>query len=109
MRFIVDANLPRFLSQWISKKGHVSEHALDIGLAKADDRAIWSYATSQVAVIVSKDQDFADLAMRTDSGPCVIWLRTGNGTTKDLLHFLEPVWQKIETRLIAGERLIQIR
>jgi hypothetical protein len=30
------------------------------------------------------------------TGPPVLWLRTGNGATRDLLHLLEPIWPTIE-------------
>ena len=42
-------------------------------------------------------------------GPAVVWIRTGNGTTRDLLAFLDPIWPDIEARLDAGDRLIEVR
>jgi predicted nuclease of predicted toxin-antitoxin system len=78
-------------------------------LAQSKDRVLWNRADQTKAVIVTKDEDFADLARRFPDGPPVLWLRTGNGTTRDLLHLLEPIWPTIEARLIAGERLVEIR
>ena len=109
MRFVVDTNLPRALATWIVAKGHNAEHVLDIGLAQVKDAAVWIRASETGAVIVSKDEDFADLVRRTQTGPSVLWLHTGNGTTRDLLHLLDPLWPTIELRLMAGERLVEVR
>lgn len=109
MRFLIDTNLPKALTPWLIGKGHACEHVLDFGLAQAKDRELWKHAASTGAGIISKDQDFADLARSTTQGPCVVWLRTGNGTTPDLLAFLESLWPQIVDRLNAGERLIEIR
>jgi hypothetical protein len=62
------------------------------------DRVLWNRADQTKAV-----------ARRFPDGPPVLWLRTGNGTTRDLLHLLEPIWPTIDARLIAGERLVEIR
>jgi predicted nuclease of predicted toxin-antitoxin system len=61
------------------------------------------------AVIMTRDEDFADMVRRSPGGPAVIWLRTGNGTRADLLACLEPLWGSIEARLHAGDRLIEVR
>ena len=109
MRFLIDTNLPKGLSHWINAKGHSSEHVLDLDLAQAKDNVLWLRAEATGAVIVSKDEDFADLVRRSANGPGVVWLRTGNGTRRDLLLFLEPLWSAIEARLADGERLIEVR
>lgn len=109
MRFLVDTNLPRALAGWIGAKGHECEHVLDIALGQAIDRDIWRQAAAVGAVIVSKDEDFADLVRRTQTGPSVLWVRTGNGTTRQLLTFLTPMWSAIEARLAMGERLVEVR
>ncbi len=82
---------------------------LDVGLAQSKDTAIWRYASEADAVVVSKDEDFAGMARRSESGPAVIWMHTGNGTTRSLLLLLDALWPVIEARLIVGERLIEVR
>jgi|CXWL01.1.fsa_nt_gi predicted nuclease of predicted toxin-antitoxin system len=109
MRFLIDTNLPKALARWLAAKGHECEHVLALGLAQAKDGDLWKHAASTGASIIGKDQDFADLARASRQESCVVWLRTGNGTTPDLLAFIEPLWPQIETRLMAGERLIEIR
>jgi predicted nuclease of predicted toxin-antitoxin system len=109
VRFLIDTNLPAALADWIAGKGHVCDHVLRIGMAQAKDVALWRRTEETGETIVSKDEDFADLVRRTATGPSVLWLRTGNGTTRDLLALLDPLWSRIEARLASGERLIEVR
>lgn len=109
MRFLVDTNLPKRLAWWIVGKGHQAEHVLHLGLAQAGDEVLWKRAEETGAVIVSKDEDFVDRVRLSASGPAVLWLRTGNGTTTDLLTLLEPLWPAIETRLATNDRLVEVR
>ena len=60
MRFLVDAQLPAELNQLLNDQGHVSEHVLELGVAQSKDRVLWEYAKEFRAVIVTKDEDFAD-------------------------------------------------
>ena len=62
MRFIVDAQLPPALADWLRARGHEATAVRDIGLRDADDRTIWARAGIDQAVIVTKDEDFAMLS-----------------------------------------------
>ena len=86
-----------------------SAHVSSVGLAATRDRAIWTYAGANDFVLVSKDEDFADLARQGATGPAVIWMHTGNGTTRSVLHLLDSVWPLVEIRLDAGDRLVEVR
>ena len=44
MRFLVDAQLPPGLVDWIVAQGYQAEHVADLGLAAAPDRTVWSRA-----------------------------------------------------------------
>jgi len=105
----LDTNVPKGLTVWACGQGHEAEHVLDLGLGRSLDPELWRRAVETGAVIITKDEDFADMVRRSSSGPAVIWLRTGNGTTADLLSYLEPLWRSIEARLLAGDRLIEVR
>ena len=39
----------------------MAEHVTEVGPADAPDRDLWRYALEQGAVIVMKDEDFADM------------------------------------------------
>lgn len=109
MRFLVDVQIPIRLTQWLVDQGHEAQHALDIGLGRSGDNAIWRRAIEIAAVIVTKDEDFAEWVKRGRVGPRVVWLRTGNGTTAQLTAILTPLLPRLIDRLNDGERLIEVR
>jgi len=109
LRFLIDANLPRQLAAWLESRGHRCEHVLDLGLAQSRDRDVWVRCHESGSVLVSKDEDFAVWVRAGRAGPAVVWLRTGNGTTRDLIACLAPVIEAVEARLAAGDRLIEVR
>ena len=61
MRFLIDANLPRSLAEFVSKLGHVAQFARDIGLGTAPDNEIAAHAQKTGAAILTRDLDFADV------------------------------------------------
>lgn len=109
MRFLIDTQLPPALARWLCEHGHQAEHVLDIGLAQAKDDPIWRHADTHRAVIVTKDEDFAEWVVRGRAGPAVIWLRVGNSSQRALLDWLEPLLPVILAKIAQGERLIEVR
>jgi len=43
------------------------------------------------------------------SAPPVVWLRIGNCTNRALFAWLEPQLQEVISRLVRGEKIIEIR
>ncbi|NOT47566.1 MAG: DUF5615 family PIN-like protein [Acidobacteria bacterium] len=109
MNFLVDAQLPPGLASWLVGLGHSAQHVLELRFADADDSTIWNHALSVDAIIVTKDEDFAERTARTASGPVIVWLRIGNSTNRALLQWLEPRWPTISQLLNDGNRLIEVR
>jgi predicted nuclease of predicted toxin-antitoxin system len=90
-RFLVDNQLPAALAQWLQSRDCHADHVLALNLGQSSDSTIWAFAATHRAIIVSKDEDFAQLTvMRTESVP-VIWLRFGNCPTPTLLAKMERV------------------
>jgi len=54
------------------------------GLSGADNRAVWTFAASKDFTVVSKDKDFFELATAHGPPPKLIWLRVGNGPTRQI-------------------------
>ena len=77
MNFLVDAQLPPGLARWLADQGHSAQHVNDVGLADAEDSVIWNHALGVDAIIVTKDEDFAERNARTAVGPVIVWLRIG--------------------------------
>lgn len=109
MRFLVDNQLPKILAEWLSQQGHAAEHVLDVGLGQAKDLQIWRYAQQNNAVVVTKDEDFAQWVRRARPGPTVVWLRLGNSSRRTLLSWLEPLLPAIVRHVEQGDRLIEVR
>lgn len=108
MRFLVDTQLPREVARFFMEKGHEAEQVLDLGLAQSKDNVLWDYAIRRQAVIVTKDEDFAEWILRGKEGPAVLWLRIGNCTNNVLLTWLISLWPHILPRLAPGDRLVEV-
>jgi predicted nuclease of predicted toxin-antitoxin system len=108
VKFLLDTQLPKALAQRLRESGSECQHVLELGLAQSPDNTLWNYAREQDAVIVTKDEDFAEWVQAGRSGPQVVWLRVGNCTNAELLHWLLPLWPQILQALTQGERLIEV-
>jgi predicted nuclease of predicted toxin-antitoxin system len=110
MRFLVDAQLPPALVERLLAGGHEAEHVGERQMQTASDAAIWDYALATSAVIVTKDEDFAQRKVLTASatGPAVVWIRLPNTRRRDLLIWFETVMPQILAALERGETLIEV-
>jgi predicted nuclease of predicted toxin-antitoxin system len=109
MRFLVDAQLPPALARFLETRGHEAKAAREVGLREAEDPAIWTFAQIGPWIVVTKDEDFAERALRSQTGPQVLWLRIGNSTNRVLLAWLEPLLPAAVKDLQAGHRLVELR
>jgi predicted nuclease of predicted toxin-antitoxin system len=85
---LFDQNLSWRLPALLASEFPGSEQVIAAGLATADDRAVWAYAAAHGLAVVSKDADFAQLSAVLGPPPKVIWLRIGNGPTRDVVASL---------------------
>jgi len=85
---LFDQNLSRRLPALLLAEYPGSEQVVVAGLSGADDRAVWVYAAAHGLAIVSKDADFQQLAATRGPPPKVVWLRVGNGPTRDIVTLL---------------------
>ena len=105
----MDNQLPVGLGQWLREQGHTAEHVLELGLAQGKDNPIWEYATRHQAVVVTKDEDFAEWVRRGRAGPAVVWLRVGNTSNRALVVRMGATLPAILRQLAQGDRLIEVR
>jgi len=82
MRFLVDAQLPPALADWLVAR----EHVADRGPGSASDTEIWICATAIGAAIVTKDEDFAQRKAMNEGGLAVVWIRLPNTRRRDLVR-----------------------
>ena len=111
--FWIDANLPFKAVYWLQDKfGVHAEHVYKLGLLSAGDVTIYEAAikSNQSVIIITKDEDFADLALRRKTYPKVIWITAGNLSNNDLQHILLTHFETAVEKLQNPEHyFIEIR
>ncbi len=109
MTFLIDAQLPPALAEWVATGTHKATHVFKIGLERAKDETIWEHARDENTVLVTKDEDFADHWLLSDRPVPLIWIRKGNCSNRALIAWLEPLWPEVLRRLEQGEQFIELR
>jgi hypothetical protein len=61
MRFLIDADLPRDIGTLLASYGHVGIDIRDVGLGRAKDPHVASYAMENGLCIVTGDWGFSDI------------------------------------------------
>ena len=84
MRLLLDQNLSPLLVRVLGDLFPGSTHVRDVGLSRASDDAVWTYAARQGYVIVSKDAEFHQRSFVLGHPPKVVWIRRGNCSTHDI-------------------------
>ena len=105
MKFVIDAQLPPSLADWIEQRGHDARHVFRIGHVSASDALIWDLALEQAAIVVTKDHDFVERAMRRRPAPLIVWVRLGNVANASLTARIEAVWDQADAdvcRFLSG-------
>ena len=108
MKFLVDNQLPPSLAGWLCDRGHDAVHAYDAGLARLDDRTLWSHAIADGRIIVSKDEDFLYLANQPDAMGRLLWVRLGNCRNAQLLGAFARAFERVEAAFDAGESVVEL-
>ena len=90
-RYLVDANLPRWFSQWNSPD-YVHQHDLD---PSWHDQLIWEYAKEQDLTIITKDSDFSSRILISEPPPRIIHVRLGNMDMRRFHQAIARCWQEV--------------
>jgi predicted nuclease of predicted toxin-antitoxin system len=109
LRFLVDAQLPPGLARRLEASGHEAIHLHDVMNPEATDMEVASEANRRQAILVSKDEDFADLSQRGILVTPLLWIRCGNVTNVRLWQVLEPLLPTIEGAFASGDRIVEVR
>lgn len=108
LRFVIDAQLPLDLAERLSALGYAAAHIDAIGLTGATDAEICRYATTQNAVLITQDRDFAQLARQGFFAGQVVWIRVGNTRNRVLWESLSHALPEIVASLEVGDRIIEV-
>jgi len=109
VRLLIDAQLPPALARLLVERGHQAEHVTEIGRADMSDRELWAFALDHSAVIVTKDEDFAQMVTLAYHSPVIVWVRVGNTRRRALLEWFEPLIEQVASMVESGQRLIELR
>jgi predicted nuclease of predicted toxin-antitoxin system len=88
VKLLLDQHLSRKLVPALEPAFPGTSHVIAHGLQTGDDDALWNFARSGGYAITSKDEDFQVLSFARGHPPKVIWLRSGNGPSSEILEIL---------------------
>ena len=90
MKFIVDAQLPKALSDFIKSKGIDSIHTLELpDKNKTQDGYITQLATEKHFIDITKDADFLESYVLRKEPPKLLLIKTGNIRNSELINLFE--------------------
>jgi predicted nuclease of predicted toxin-antitoxin system len=100
MKFLIDAQLPKSLSDFFSQNGYESLHTLDLpDRNKTTDSQIIEMAESKKYVVVTKDDDFLKTFYVKKQPSKLILVRTGNISNTLLIEIFSLLLWNIESML----------
>jgi predicted nuclease of predicted toxin-antitoxin system len=106
VKFIVDAQLPKSLSEFLNEKGFDSIHTLELlQLNNTSDSAIISIAIEQKRVVITKDKDFLESFLLNSKPEKLIIVRTGNITNQLLIKLFQDNIEYIVSLLLKSNLL----
>ena len=84
MKLLLDQNIYYRLVRKIAEYYPNVKQLRELNLENFSDAEIWKYSKENDYTIVTFDSDFYDIANIKGHPPKIIWLRTGNTTTKNM-------------------------
>ncbi len=89
--YLVDANLPRWFSQWNSPD-YIHQHDID---PTRHDQQIWEFAKAENLTIITKDSDFSSRILLSTPPPKVIHVRLGNMDMRSFHGAIGKCWAEV--------------
>lgn len=106
--FVIDAQLPPQFAQNLRAMGYDAIHVVEIKLHAAPDLEIAAEAERRSAILVSKDEDFAELSTRGVVGCPILWIRIGNTTNNVLWRRMRLLMPDLIEAFNRGERIVEV-
>jgi predicted nuclease of predicted toxin-antitoxin system len=108
MKFIVDAQLPKSLSDLLKYRGFDSIHTLDLpNKNSTSDKEITEIAFNEKRIVITKDNDFLESFLLNSQPEKLIVVRTGNIPNPILLKIFDNNLELIKL-MISRSNLIEI-
>jgi predicted nuclease of predicted toxin-antitoxin system len=108
LSFLVDAQLPKKLSDFLNSKGHSSLHTLDLpGKNATTDKYIKEKACPENLILITKDDDFLRSFLIERKPPKLLLIKTGNISNSALMTIFDKGF-KVIISLISRHSMIEI-
>lgn len=103
MKFLVDAQLPKRFTAWLSEAGHDARHTLDLPLGnRTPDEEIIACALLQTRIVVTKDDDFVQSFLVSGKPAYLLLISTGNITNGALEKLVRDNLPAIENAFLKA-------
>ncbi len=85
MKFLIDHRLPPALGLVFEEAGHEAVSIAAVGMERARDQEVWTFASSEGLVFVTKDRDFLQTVDREQHRGRIVWIKFGDCRVPQLL------------------------
>jgi len=106
VKLLFDHNLSHKLVARLSDLFPGSTHTRFLGFERAADPELWFHARTHGFVLVTKDEDYSELAVLRGAPPKVVWLRIGNCSTSAVERMIRTHIGQIAALVEDEERVI---
>lgn len=90
MKFLIDAQLPHRLSEWLQAEGHDAVHTRDLPEKnRTIDTVINRLSIREQRIVITKDEDFVDSLLLRHEPYKLLLLATGNIDNKELQKLIQ--------------------
>ncbi len=103
MKLLFDQNISYRIVKKLQDVFNGCCHLSDCNLSNCDDHIIWQYARDNDFVIVTFDSDFYDISVILGHPPKIIWIRTGNLSTREVSEILTKHRKSIDLFIGSNE------
>ena len=108
MKFIIDAQLPKSLSDFLISKGFDSVHTSELpDKNRTTDKQIARIAHDENRIVISKDVDFLESYILKSSPRKLILVRVGNISNKQLIDIFDENLEVL-IKLISRSNLLEV-
>jgi predicted nuclease of predicted toxin-antitoxin system len=103
MKLLFDQNISFRITKIVKDVFPGCIHVSQCGLMDLEDPEIWQYAKLNNYAIVTFDSDFFEISLIKGHPPKIVWIRTGNLTTKEIAALLKNNQKTIKSFLSSNE------
>ncbi|MDE0471921.1 MAG: DUF5615 family PIN-like protein [Ekhidna sp.] len=108
IKFIVDAQLPKRIADFLIDNGYDSIHTLDLeNKNRTKDKEIIENSIQENRIVIAKDYDFLESFILKEEPQKLIIVKTGNISNNELMKLFSTYLDTI-IKMITGSNLVEI-